>query len=314
MIMALSDGAGSAAFALEAAQITVKSILYFFTCTMTPGHFLLLDESVQRKRIISTVREALRKHSAFRETNAGEFSATLCFAVADSRCILCGNLGDGAVYAVSSSGDAAFEMQPERRGKNSTYFTVSPDAESHLRMEKRSLRDISGVLLTSDGPYQMFRNRGEGAASATAHELLTFARQGNLSTQRTLARVLNQMAEYPAERLDDWAAMLYTRDQKISPANPPQIVSPPVISMLSEENQKYFPRKSNRRFPRKSNQRFPRKSNRKFPHQNNPIFPRKSNPKFPRRSRKNNQRFPRRSRRKFPRRFRRNNRILSRGN
>ena len=234
MVMALSDGAGSAEFAKEAAELTVRSVTDFFL-SASLSEFLTQEESKRKADILRAVRDALESHPSYRSENAGAFSATLLFAVMEGENFLFGHLGDGAVYAADNAGELAYESEPERGVEGETYFTVSPQAARHLRLDTRKAEEISGAVLLSDGPYLMFRNRGGGMARETAKELLDYAREGRLTKQEELRDALNQMAEYPGERLDDWSVLLFMRNQEGNL----DASEPEAVSMLEEENKKY---------------------------------------------------------------------------
>ena len=233
-VMVLSDGAGAAEFAKEAAEMTAQSALDFFLSVPLP-EFLAREESEQKEDILRAVREALRLHPAYQHENADDFSATLLFAVAEGNHILFGHLGDGAIYATDNAGELAYESEPESRGERGTYFAINPQASQHLRLETRNAEDISGVVLLSDGPYAMFRNRGGGMARETAKELLNYAREGRLTRRSELRDALSQMAEFPGERLDDWSVLLFMRNQESSL----DASEPETVSMLKEETEKY---------------------------------------------------------------------------
>ncbi|MBQ9521066.1 MAG: protein phosphatase 2C domain-containing protein [Oscillospiraceae bacterium] len=235
-VMALSDGAGSAEFAKEAAELTAQSVVDFFVSAPL-SDFLTREEAGQKADILRAVREALERHPSYQPENAGQFSATLLFTVAEGESVLFGHLGDGAAYAENDAGELVYESEPEKRGEGGTYFGVSPEAPRHLRLTVRDAGEIAGAVLLSDGPYTMFRNRGGGAARETARELMDYARENQLTRRSHLRDALSQMAEYPGERLDDWSVLLLTRNQDAG-ADASELET---VSMLDEETEKYQP-------------------------------------------------------------------------
>lgn len=233
-VMALSDGAGSAEFAKEAAELTAQSVLDFFL-SVPLADFLAREETEQKADVLRAVRDALERHPSYRPESAGQFSATLLFAVAEGGRVLFGHLGDGAAYAEDPAGQLVHESEPDKRGEGGTYFGVSPEAPRRLRLAVRDAGGIAGAVLLSDGPYAMFRNRGGGAAGETARELMDYARENRLTCRAHLRDALKQMAEYPGERLDDWSVLLFAPDQDAEP-DPPELET---VSMLDEETAKY---------------------------------------------------------------------------
>ena len=203
-ILALSDGAGQARFAEEAARATVESVTEFFE-NRELSAFLKMEDVAGKREILRAVREALENLSGFRSEMVEQFAATVLFAVTDTKNALFGHLGDGAIFAMDDSGALVFESKPENQKKNATYFAVSQRAEKHFRLTRIPAENISSMLLISDGPYRMFRDRGEGEASATALELMGYAHDKRITDESRLSDALNQMAEVPAER--PWSTM-----------------------------------------------------------------------------------------------------------
>lgn len=78
----------------------------------------------------------------------------------------------------------------------------------------------------------MFYNRGNRNALSTAKELLSYTKDGLISNDDDLCNVLNQMAEVPSERLDDWSVLIFDADQKRYES------ALEIVSMLSQENEK----------------------------------------------------------------------------
>ena len=208
LVMALADGAGQAKYAEDAAIRTVQSVRAFFRETPL-SEFLKLDEYERKTVLLGAIRRKLMENLDFQNSDAPEFSATLIFAVMDAETVLFGHLGDGAAYAADMNGELIFASEPDRGAESRTWFSVSWDAEAHFRMETRPAREIVNIALLSDGPYAMFRNRGGGDASKTALELMGYAREGHIINSDDLKSALDQMAEIPSERMDDWSVILY---------------------------------------------------------------------------------------------------------
>lgn len=235
-IMALSDGATSARYAREAAQVTVESVINFFS-----GHslkeFLMSGRTEQKEAILDHILNALI--TCAKQVHCSdyrEFSATLLFLIYDGKNLVTCHLGDGAIFLANSRNDIVFVSEPDHMNgyANRTFFTVSREAAEHMRIDWFDLAEtgIIRALMMSDGAYLMFYNRGNRNALSTAKELLSYTKDGLISNDDDLCNVLNQMAEVPSERLDDWSVLIFDADQKRYES------ALEIVSMLSQENEK----------------------------------------------------------------------------
>lgn len=235
-VLALSDGAGSARHAQQAARSCAEAVVSLFGETAL-ADFLQLEPAEQKQRILSACRDKISLLPEFSLEDAPEqYAATLLFLVRDETRLLLGHIGDGAAFAADAQGRCVFVSEPENlEGTNRTFFVSSPGAAEHLRLTvlDRQESGAQAVLLTSDGTRLMLRGRGGGDAKKTAEELLSYIQNGQVSDNAQLADVLRQMAELPCERLDDWSVLI------LSEAGEGQEELPPPVSMLAEEEEKY---------------------------------------------------------------------------
>lgn len=234
--MALSDGATSAKYALEAARITVARIISLFE-ELSLDEYKLKSEEDQKSMVIDHIVAGLRDYAEKAGcTDMREFSATALFLIRDEYNLLLFHLGDGAAFVADQKDTIIYVSEPENIGgsANRTYFSVSASADEHARIIWFNIHDmnISRTLITSDGAYLMFYNRGNRDVSLTVKELFTYIRSGMITTNEEFRQVLNQMAEVPSERLDDWSIMISDCGQN---GESSEIE---MISMLSEENMK----------------------------------------------------------------------------
>lgn len=234
--MALSDGATSARYAGEAAKVTVESVINYFS-GHTLNEFLMCDRAEQKETILNYILNGLRTYAKqVGCPDLREFSATLLFLVYDKTNMLTCHLGDGAIFLANSDNDIVFVSKPDNENvlSNQTFFIVSGDSAEHIRMNQFKISEtgIIRALMTSDGAYLMFYNRGNLDASSTAKELLSYAKDKLISNDADLCNALNQMAEVPSERLDDWSVLIFDVDQRKNDS------TLEIVSMLSEENEK----------------------------------------------------------------------------
>lgn len=237
-IIVLSDGAGEARYATEAAQLTVEAAtdyLYQYTMEELTAHLLQHTQA-----LLEACTAKLRNMQCqLCEPDLQHFSATLIFAVIGREQILIGHLGDGMAVVLNDTGQTVLYSRPEQGagGGNTTFFTVSPEAPEKLRsyVIDRSKARADLLALTSDGPLEMFAGRGGGDPVNTVRELWDYAHNIGLNSTRNLADVLDQMAEITIERMDDWSVVVWctAEGEEMLPVN--QVP----CSMLEEEERKY---------------------------------------------------------------------------
>ena len=202
--------------------------------------FLALDEPAQKRAIVDacccTLLEFLAGLELPERANRADLAATLLFVVMDERHILIGHLGDGGIFCVDD-GKMVYASAPDNRNgvSNRTYFTVSPDADRHLRLHTldRTQTPVRNILLTSDGAYHALKEY-YGSAEPTVLEMIELVKKGEVADAAGLRSVLSQIALAPIQRMDDWSVLLVDMQQPVPPQEP---VEP--VSMLREEEAKY---------------------------------------------------------------------------
>lgn len=238
LVLALSDGAGSAQYAQLAARINCGAVVSFFGQLKTEaafGDFLALPEAEQAQRLLAHCRRAIgERMQRQRCEKVSAFSATLLFAVIGREKVLIGHLGDGGIYCAEGE-MLRFSPGENIDGlKNATYFTVSRSAAEHLRLTVLPREGLRGLLLTSDGTSGLFQG------GRVPWKLLQYAAAGRLRTNRGLREALRQFVQVPMLRMDDWSVLLWTE-------NPPdtegEAVTEPV-DMLAEEQEKLLEEKT----------------------------------------------------------------------
>lgn len=216
MILALADGASSAQYAREAAIANTGAVVSLFS-RITLERFQKHDAERQAEDIITACHRQIKRFAKqVGCTDFKQFSATLLFAVFSKDSVLVGHLGDGAIYGTDDNGKLDFCSDPENIAGVSTRtrFTVSKNATEYLRLYSIEPKQCRNLVMTSDGAYSMFLGRGGMKAEVTAEELMGYMRDGGIATHTDLADVLNQMAEIPSERMDDWSVLMWDQNQE----------------------------------------------------------------------------------------------------
>lgn len=235
-VLAVSDGAGSARFAREAANTNVNALLdYFERVPLTD--FLNKENECRVREILDACIDTLIDCSGEHENSMlADFAATLIFFVSNGESWAAGHLGDGYLLVQDAGGEVLLSSEPENAGRsNRTYFTLSPDAADHLHITCRAadtpVPDL--ILMTSDGISPMFRTR-RGSDYETAAEILQYVRQGYIRNNADLADALNQMVIYPIDRIDDWSVLIWSNPERFDAYAPA-----PVVSMLEVEENRF---------------------------------------------------------------------------
>ncbi len=214
VILAIADGCSSAAFAETAADVNVDTVLRLFS-NITLRDFLRQNKNAAD--VIDPILAAMKKkHPGQYEKDPTEFSATLLFAVTDGRDILLGHLGDGNLICADSEGGTAFYSKEENQGSaSSTYFTVSPDAKAHLRLDLVPAKNVRNILLYSDGPQKMLWYNGDKDIEKAALALISHVRSGEIKDCRGLTETLTDMiADAMYQLMDDWSMLILDTEQK----------------------------------------------------------------------------------------------------
>ena len=238
VIMALSDGCSSAAFAEDAADANVETTLRLFS-DMTLKAFL--EENKNAADVIDPILTALRDKNTERfDADASDFSATLLFAVSDGNDILLGHLGDGNILCAGKDGSAVYYSREENAGAaDRTFFTVSPDAKAHLRLTLVPARNVRNVILYSDGPQKMLWYRGDRNIEKAALALAADVCGGAVTNCRELADALADMtAGAMYQLMDDWSILILDTEQPQCDDMPPEAVSMKqrFLRVFSEQN------------------------------------------------------------------------------
>ncbi len=143
---ALSDGAGSRPYShIGAALVTetvAKFLVKYFDWSWEAEHELL------SKKIIQLGIEVLDGTTFLPDAMA---CTLLCYAAHfDGRHISI-HIGDGVIIVDDEGVDNVLSHPENGLYRNETVFITDPDAEAHLRIQKRTVVKIGGVLLMSDG-------------------------------------------------------------------------------------------------------------------------------------------------------------------
>ena len=209
-VLVISDGASQAGYARIGAECNVHAVLELFR-QISVEEFLAKTEAEQKQMILGQcLREIAGKADNVQCYDLRQFSATLVFAVITKDLVLTGHLGDGAIYMTNAKHQSCFSSEPENiQVSYRTYFTVSKDAYEHLFLQtvKRDELHPAMVVMMSDGPQLMFKDRGFGRPEETEEEMSPFLVKGQVTSDEDLGELLDAMTELESEKMDDWSML-----------------------------------------------------------------------------------------------------------
>jgi hypothetical protein len=128
LVIALADGAGSAAASFHGAKTAVESAIAYLTAMLDQRDTLRLDDIGQ---CFAAARERVLEVAAEYEHDVREYSSTLLVAVATPRSTIVGQIGDGAIVVDDGLLHAATWPQ-QGEYANVTHFLVQDDALEQL--------------------------------------------------------------------------------------------------------------------------------------------------------------------------------------
>ena len=152
LLVAVADGAGSAARSDEGAQAAVQAALDWLTEGLAGEG--PLDELDKIELLLGAFEEARQVLLTLAE-EAGEplrlFATTLSLAVIRENRLMVGQIGDGVVVG-KTTGEELFVASPQQRGEyaNETYFLSQEDALEHVDIQLFE-QEIEALAVMSDG-------------------------------------------------------------------------------------------------------------------------------------------------------------------
>lgn len=160
LLVALADGAGSAAFSDQGARCAVNEALDALSLAFEAAPVehrgeedfswerLLLYEVFRAAR--SAVLRLAEENGAAPESYAREYACTLTCAIATSAGLVVGQVGDGSV--VAATGEELFAVTRLQRGEyaNETHFLTEEDALDQLVIDVVE-KPVTGLAVMSDG-------------------------------------------------------------------------------------------------------------------------------------------------------------------
>ncbi len=181
VLIAVSDGAGSAERSQEGADRAVKSAVQFLTNQLSNGRpptprkwgALLLDA-------FHRTREDVLALSHHDPSQARQFACTLTLVIADQDWLVTGQIGDGLAVARTSDDHLHIVAAPQRgEYANTTHFLTGQNAPDHflgrVYHQGSDIRPVRALAVMTDGLTGLAVERASGRAHRPFFEpLLAF--------------------------------------------------------------------------------------------------------------------------------------------
>ncbi|MEZ4730554.1 MAG: PP2C family serine/threonine-protein phosphatase [Caldilineaceae bacterium] len=159
VVIAVSDGAGSAPLAAEGSHALVESALAAVAAIWEqyrPASRKAWRDVIRQAFGVAQQRLALRAAAAGHPPRA--YAATLLVVIVSKEVVVCGLVGDCAAVAVTDDGVLHSLCAPQRgQYANTTYFATHHDLDERLDVQLLA-RPVQGVALFSDGLLALAMN------------------------------------------------------------------------------------------------------------------------------------------------------------
>lgn len=148
LIACVADGAGSARFSAEAAELATTEFIHAVEQRIHDGDDLSVD-LIQFG--FEAARQSIITRAAERNEPLREFATTLLSMVAGPKSTVIGQIGDGVILYRSQPGEWECPFWPQRgEYANMTRFITDEDYPDHLQVLAVE-QQFSDIMLTSDG-------------------------------------------------------------------------------------------------------------------------------------------------------------------
>lgn len=176
-IISLSDGAGSAAYAAQGANVAVKAIERFMKKEFC--QFIVSPGLNEKQRLLDAILRSLQKASKSKEADVKSFACTIQFAVTDGVKFLVGQIGDGRVGGYNPTLLKWCPLIVASKGEfiNETVFVTSENAIDYFNLTVGDFSEISAFVLMSDGAEEALYQRSSQSFAPAISTMATWVRE-----------------------------------------------------------------------------------------------------------------------------------------
>lgn len=150
----IADGQSGKRYCKEGAKICLEKVIEYVSQYEFEEFYCFSDYEQHKVSMMNQIEMSLKKEAIQKDTQFEEFSSTFIVLITDrkmERYILI-HLGDGSVIGITKEGKTNFLSRPENGiNINTTWYTTSILAASHIKICKGDLQDMSKVLMVTDG-------------------------------------------------------------------------------------------------------------------------------------------------------------------
>lgn len=174
-VVALADGAGSAALSHFGAESVTKVVAEYVVDTFE--HLLSMKESEVRARVATVIRDTLHMQSARLECVEKDLSSTLLLAAVKKDSYIALHIGDGVIGCYERESMRVLSAPENGEYANMTWFTTTTDLEKVIRVYRGDASKMSGFILMSDGVEpSLYDTNANTLADATINLFFTNAK------------------------------------------------------------------------------------------------------------------------------------------
>ena len=228
-VIALADGAGSAALSHHGAECVVNRITAF----VVDKFFDIIaqeDGRLVTQELLSVTLQALNDKAELLNCELKDLASTLLVVAVGSEKFFLAHLGDGVIGYLDDGGLKTVSAPNNGEFSNETYFVTSTAAVAHIRIYKGDLQKISAFVLMSDGSEQSLYNKRKKTLAPAVKRLMhrTCLIDGEIFTpqlEEALRTVVAQNTQ------DDCSIAILARNSK-------QL--PPLEKLIMSERQNLF--------------------------------------------------------------------------
>lgn len=203
---ALSDGAGSCSYALEAAELSTrvaaKWLLKNFHYLKRKRRSQVWIQSHLFERLYKRIHRASRYRSGTPQMQ--DWGCTLLVLVHDGEDYIAAHIGDGVIACRSIKDAVIRPISMPDNGETSTitYFLTSRGAKNHLRVYSGKLYDIESLVLMTDGVSDTMWQSESRTFTSALGKFLDWVSNDNSSSEVWLdiqANILSVIQQYSVD-------------------------------------------------------------------------------------------------------------------
>lgn len=157
-VIALADGAGSAANSEVGAELTTRNVCTYLAENFD-GIITTMNAAEAKSSIHGKVLSALKEKAEEKQWKLSSLASTMLFVAVKGEDCLIGHIGDGVICCSKENTLKAISLPSNGEFSNSTTFVTSPNALLDFRLFKAKVGQIEAFCLMSDGAAESLFNR-----------------------------------------------------------------------------------------------------------------------------------------------------------